>query len=983
MSDPLRRHLRSKLALSILLAPATAPVPAPAPAWSPTSPTVPWLREATFGAALGNRSRALADPETAGPGPPDLCHWGRYYGPRSQTYTTNNFSSLLANASRKDDDGYVGFFHHLNGLVYRDSSAIDAYVCELVRLNCEQGLEGTAPIYLWKPDVSADDVALAKKEMVVTICVHNTFHRLDLRARYIIHAPQSRKGPVSVDKTFQVIQALTDPKNGKTYGFLAATIGELLPSYWEELTVLSVIRLFTQLDHPALQLTGLVTYGGCASNHNAVIETARLLVKYLPRGALAGSDMAHGTASACGHHDPRKTSAYRNRLVDVLARVVEIDGSGSAADTAIAEIRRLFYLGSQTGDWDAIILRLLRALPSRNSEQEYLQLIHGHLSREIYTTQLAVVLVDQAKYLLTKGQPKLALQVAQRSVRVLPLDFDCWYYLALSYIMTRDFERALLVMNVLPVVLNSHKSRNTAIDVVAGMKDFYVSTFAERLNGSNLEVVIDDRTFAQYFPLPEGQPTPAPGARNPQRLASTASKTSIGASTSSKINLAIYKGGTNASKSSVGGSRNSPNASQTSLNASRTSLANPSSYSLNLARTNSVTSEDGNNAFDRLSQNGSVAKIWTDLFLFNPHLRHPLSGNQFYQSPLVNASTRQLSLVDRNLIRLCGPSAAKIAFSAQSSSAPMASIADFDRSSTWGRAYDLLSLLVAIIGWDELVRLKERIFRSSQPLKSSKDYVVDHSLGAQVNVVCEPWLDQLFLVVYEDLRSLMVMASNDTEQHHSALEWEMLGLLGWSVKYNVRESISALITSVMGVSLEGDAAFDYFGTVKLLEIYNEFVLLDVADSALNSLTDAYIETKLFSNKLVLQALFPDGYSGFIRTLETEYLTLDFVLLHLMKLMSWNLRWYQYTPSRLVVQTLNKLCVKYDPVFIRGKFRVVFELNKKNSALNTRPKSSAFSLGGLFSGQKAPEQKPFEFVETDTIIDYVEAVLQWMDEVKAN
>lgn len=983
MSDPLRRHLRSKLALSILLGSLMPAISPSAPTWAPTSPTVPWLREATFGTSLGNRSRALADPDTPGPGPPDLCHWGRYYGPRSHIYTTNNFSSSLASDSRKDDDGYVGFFHHHNGLLYNDVSAIDAYMCELVRLNCHQAADGRSNTYLWKSDVASDDISLAKKEMVVTVGVHNTFHKLDLRARYIIHAPQGvRKGPVSVDKTFQVIQALADPKNRKTFGFLAATITELLPSYWEELTVLSVIRLFTQLDHPALQLAGLVTYGGAASTHEATLDTVRLLVKFLPRGAFTGSNPAHGTASACGHHDPRKTSTYKNRLVDVLVRIVELDGSGAAADVAITETRRLFYPETAvSGDWDAVILRLMRALLSGNREQEYLLLIHSHLSSNIYTTQLAVVLVDQTKYLLTKGQSELALQLAQRGVRVLPLDFDCWYYLCLCYIMNRNFERALLVLNVLPVVLNSHKSRNTAIDVVAGMKDFYVSTFAERLNGPNLEVVIDDRTFAQYFPLPEGRPTPSPGAKNPPRNTYTASKTA----TASKFNLSLYKSGTNGSQNSVHGSRNSVNASQTSLNMSRTSFAIPSSSSLNLVPTNSDTSENGDIAYNRLTRDGTVAKIWTDLFLFNPHLRHPLSGNQFTQSPLVNASTRQLSLVDRNLIRLCGPTAAKIAFSAQSSSSPMASIADFDHTSTWGRAYDLLSLVVAIVGWDDLVRIKERVFRSSQLPKSSKDYVVDHSLGAQDNVVCEPWLDQLFLVVYEDLRSLMVIASNDTEQHHSALEWEMLGLLGWSVKYNVLESISALITSVMGVSLEGSAAFDYFGTVKLLEIYNEFVLLDVEECTLNGLTDSYTETKLFSNKLVLQALLPEGYSGFIRTLETEYLSLDFVLLHLMKLMSWNLRWYQYMPSRLVAQTLAKLCVKHDPVFIRGKFRVVFEQNKKNSALNSRPKptASSFTLGGLFGGQKVPEQKAFEFVETDSIIEYVEAVLQWMEEVRCS
>lgn len=292
--------------------------------------------------------------------------------------------------------------------------------------------------------------------------------------------------------------------------------------------------------------------------------------------------------------------------------------------------------------------------------------------------------------------------------------------------------------------------------------------------------------------------------------------------------------------------------------------------------------------------------------------------------------------------------------SAQSAGLPSLSILNFEKVSTWGRCYDLLTMMVAVDGWDNLVRRKESLFVSSARL--STDFVVGELEGSHL-VTCSPWLDKMFFVLYEDLRTLMTLSHRDREQQHSALEWEMMGLLGWSIKYNLKESISALITSVIASSANGD--FDYFGMVKLLEIYYELVLSE------NSVGDAYTH-EFYSRKLILR-LYGNAHEVFVSDLEANYLTLDFILLILLKLVSWNLRWYQYIPNHLITKVINGLCNKHDSVYIRSKMRVVFEQNKKST--KTRGMFAAASKGN------------FEFVEDDTIVDYCERLINWLEDLR--
>lgn len=880
--------------------------------------TVPWIRELNFGQSIAIRSKAndSIGLDLANNGSPDLIHWGKYYGNRSSLYLNNDFDfvSLSKEGNRKDDDGYIGFYHYANGIsFYSREDSVEQYITQVI------GLVKKEDGYHWKKDISSENWGNFKREMIVTYCCYNIFNKSDFRAKFIIHTsrPQA-KYPVTIDRSYTITPNTNDLKNRRTHAFNANSIKQLSVTYWEELNASSLIRLFAQLDNPSSQLTGLVSFASFTNSQNYIIPAIKSLVKFLPRGQLTEMRQCHGvpTGSGSQNEGSKKINYYRNTLIDALIRLVELDISGKTCDVAIKEIRRRYYIG-ETGEWDIVILRLLKAHIGENKEQEYLNLIHRHLLSQVITTQLAIILIEQIKFLISKQSYDLALKISEKCVRILPLDFDSWYYLALCSILTRNFEKALVVMNKLPVV-TLNKQRNSDIELVCGIKDVYISTFATRLSANNSEV-ISEKTFDSYFPLP-------------------------------KVHEDCYS--------------NFKSNSTTSLH--------------------KVPSQSHQKLNDHLVEEGSIKRLWHDLFIFNPHLRHPFTGNQFYHSPLMSASTAELSSVDPSLIKAGGPNASKSHLAAQSAGTPTSSILDFDRTSTWGRCYDLLSLFVAIIGWDNLVSIKERTFQSrvysSTESVNQKEFIVNHNQEDSHGFIqCETWLEQLFLVIYEDLRLLMTKSNLFREdQQHSALEWEMMGLLGWSAKYKLKESISSIMTSVMGVAAEG--GFDYFGTIKLLEIYDEFVLSDTNESNIDLFSDDY-ENKTFSNKIILRALSPSLYLEFSKSLAEEYLTLDFILFNLMRLISWNLRWYQYTPNYLVVKVLTKLCVKYDLIFVRGKFRVVYEQNKKNNALTSKPKVNKFSLGSLFSSPKEKPTKVYEFTDGDTIIDYTERLISWIDELR--
>lgn len=891
--------------------------------------SMPMIRESHYGQTIGLRSKAQIESWSDGQFPvggPDLIHWGKYHGTRSSQYLDHDFgltegqknSNNDDDLSRKNDDGYVGYYHYANGVDVSREENIENYICKLVgiekvgisnykklnddllRLKYQQQLSSmkssksngsggasanvsgiTGGSVSTTTAFSSSPSSSARKEMMITFCTYNIFNKSDFRARYVINLTS----PIRVDKSFQVLSG-----NKKTYSFNPETIKQLSQQFWDELRASQLIRLFADLDDPSRQLAGLVSLPDLVSTPLQLSCSIKTLVKLLPRGTVTDYKARDGFSSGWGDKRDgyKKTIQYKNYLVDSLIRCCQF--SGEACNIAVNEI----ITNYTNNEWDYIILQIWKVQNGTGPmEQKFINLIHQHIMNQPESTQKTLILLEQVKFLLSKEKYAFALKVAEKCVKSLPLDFECWYYLVLCNILDEKHERALVIMNSLPII-TSHKQRNGDVEKISGIPDFYINTFVNRLN-ENYDELISERTFLNYFPKPVVQ------MNQYQRI----------------------------------------NSKQKSKN-------------------------------NRFVDEGSIDHIWNEMFLFDSSLRHSITGNQFYQSPLMNAGARELSSVDPNLIKLCGPLSMKSILASQSAGTPTASILDFTEKSTWGRTYDLLSLFVGLVGWDALVGLKERVFKKREN-STKKVLVVSDELETD-KFYCEKWLDQLFVIIYEDLKTYMSITAPSKDQQHSALEWEVLGFLGWTIKLNIKESICALVTSVKGKEMVG--GFDYFGSIQLLSIYNEFVLSEVKDSQIDRYHDTY-EGKLYSHKLLVKKFGAQRNEEFVRDIEEGLLDLDFILLHLMKLISWNLRWYQYLPNNLITVVLTKLMIKYDPVFIRGKIRIIFEQNKK---VEVKEKSSKLSFGFLVKSSSKKEQVSMGtlFMEGDTIVDYVEMLLTWIE-----
>lgn len=822
--------------------------------------TVPWIREATLGQNLGIRAKAISEQNILSIGPSDLVHWSRQHGERSSRYIKNDFSPISESDPPRDQDGFVGFFHFCNGLdLAAGTDSIEQQVLESI------GLRKNGNSYVWAPkEELAKRLGLAQnREGVVTFCAYNCFQKLEFCARFIVTPSAKPNLGVVVNSQYTITSKL----NKKLHTFIGENCRDISQVFLEELAVLLLLRMFLGVDDPAHRLLGTVSHKTQIEQKEEYLNTIDRLVSFLSRGHLTGMRAKYGVGSSSGT-DSAKTTRYRNRLVDTLVRLVLLDASGAAADFALDKIRTRFG----AGEFTAVEVRILRAQHSGNNNQRFLTLVRDHMRYDSSSTQSAVLVGEQVKFLISKGSYAMARKLAIKGVSMLPLDFDSWYNLCVCYILEKRYDDALQTINSLPVLL--HSRRLYEGDSVDGIKDTYVLTFMDRL--ANGHIPIMSETFVDFFPSPQNADLEA----------------------------------------------------------------------------------------------GSVQSIWHGMFR-KESARHPMLG-PFYQSPLTTASPIEMSAIDSGIVKIAGPSSTKNILAARSSSAPWSSILDFDRKSTWGRVYDLLTALVAVIGWENLLAIKLKVFRSSLDRNREKEYVVSEKSSAQKEE-CALWLEQLFLVMYDDILVMTtVSGGSDPDRHRSAMAWGMMGLVSWGCKYNLKDSISSLATCAAGIAADG--GFDYYSTVKLLEIYHEFVLSDVDSSAIDQLTCVY-DDHSYTNKLIVLSISPKMYRDFVNQLVNGYMAFETMLVHLMKLIAWELRWYCYVPSQLVVNTLISLCHQRDPLEVRASFKIAFEKYKRQ-AVNSKLSKNFFQ--SWFGGHKLEVHQEHDFVDGDTIVHYIDSLLLWLE-----
>lgn len=115
---------------------------------------------------------------------------------------------------------------------------------------------------------------------------------------------------------------------------------------------------------------------------------------------------------------------------------------------------------------------------------------------------------------------------------------------------------------------------------------------------------------------------------------------------------------------------------------------------------------------------------------------------------------------------------------------------------TFAGAYKLLTKLVSKVGWDDLLKYRSEVFVMEEEYrnqdasvagseeKSKQEGKAGHWLTFTDKRLCERWLDNLFMVLYEDLRVYTIWRaevshyeSQSLTYERSATDWEILGEL--------------------------------------------------------------------------------------------------------------------------------------------------------------------------------------------------------------
>ena len=268
--------------------------------------------------------------------------------------------------------------------------------------------------------------------------------------------------------------------------------------------------------------------------------------------------------------------------------------------------------------------------------------------------------------------------------------------------------------------------------------------------------------------------------------------------------------------------------------------------------------------------------------------------------------------------------------------------------STFARAYKLLTEIASHIGWDKLLKCranvfvmeeeykkekktrpsaandskgsKEEIVNGNEPLDKppaaladeEKVAVVDSAIGNGTDTIkykrlCERWLDNLFMVLYSDLRIYTVWRaeyihyqSQQLEYHKTALEWELLGMIAYRLNH-FPEAVEAFTHSL-------SMKFSHRVLWKILDYHltNKINTIDVTITNNGAKNNNSTTNGNGSSTSIIG-------SQSISTLDT-----------IVKLVAWNHRWYtEFSPQLMLalrqlvmseglVKVKNNIEAKYSP-----------------------------------------------------------------------
>ncbi|RLV85783.1 Bud site selection protein 7 [Meyerozyma sp. JA9] len=260
-------------------------------------------------------------------------------------------------------------------------------------------------------------------------------------------------------------------------------------------------------------------------------------------------------------------------------------------------------------------------------------------------------------------------------------------------------------------------------------------------------------------------------------------------------------------------------------------------------------------------------------------------------------------------------SSADIAFEQKNMDPQLANLPAGNLKSTFAKAYDLLTDIVSKTGWEALLKYRAKVFVMEEEYRkdrtSRKGSTEDTSSTVAIKSptkdeaddefrkkrLCERWLDNLFMLLYEDLRAYTMwqaeyvhFQAQQMEYKKTTTEWEILGMIAYRLKH-FKEGSQAFANALSG-------RFSARSTRELVRYYK----MERSKSA--SKRDATTKSATQLDEKILECC--------------------------IKLLVWNHRWYcDFSPSILI--TLAELVATEGLIRIQSSVQAVYSNQISNDS----------------------------------------------------
>lgn len=191
---------------------------------------------------------------------------------------------------------------------------------------------------------------------------------------------------------------------------------------------------------------------------------------------------------------------------------------------------------------------------------------------------------------------------------------------------------------------------------------------------------------------------------------------------------------------------------------------------------------------------------------------------KFHLKRIIPAPPEKIHLpmpVDVHIEDVSGLDSKKVAEEHQSIDQSLVNLQAANLKSTFAKAYEILTLIVHKTGWEALLKYRAKIFVMEEEYKikststanipetngngvsssidassASSTAAINESNSFKKKRLCERWLDNLFMLLYEDLKTYTMwqaetihFAAQKTQYEKLPLEWEYLGLVAFRLHH--------------------------------------------------------------------------------------------------------------------------------------------------------------------------------------------------------